>query len=66
MHADADSLVCAGAGAALLATNLLPTPLAALRSDAIVHETEPADTIMGEAPKDSSPRLRLAPRAPSR
>ncbi|EOD39058.1 hypothetical protein EMIHUDRAFT_466741 [Emiliania huxleyi CCMP1516] len=43
----------AGAGAALLATKLLPAPLAALRSDAIVHETETADTIMGEAPKDS-------------
>ncbi|EOD17451.1 hypothetical protein EMIHUDRAFT_102676 [Emiliania huxleyi CCMP1516] len=43
-----------GAGAALLATNLLPAPLAALRSDAIVHETETADTIMGEVQKDSA------------
>ncbi|EOD33725.1 hypothetical protein EMIHUDRAFT_253051 [Emiliania huxleyi CCMP1516] len=43
-----------GAGAALLATNLLPTPLAALRSDAIVHETETADTIMGEAQQKDS------------
>ena len=49
-----ETLVRAGAGAALLATNLLPTPLAALRSDAIVHETETADTIMGEAQKDSA------------
>ena len=53
-HADAHSLVCAGAGAALLATNLLPTPLAALRSDAIMHETETADTIMGEAQQKDS------------
>jgi len=44
----------AGAGAALLATNLLPTPLAALRSDAIMHETETADTIMGEAQQKDS------------
>ncbi|EOD13738.1 hypothetical protein EMIHUDRAFT_246643 [Emiliania huxleyi CCMP1516] len=52
--APSPATAAARAGAALLATNLLPAPLAALRSDAIVHETETADTIMGEAQKDSS------------